>query len=468
MIFKPRRYQQLIMAHMLSHKRCMVWAGMGMGKTVSTLSALNDYQTYLDPAPALVIAPLRVAQTTWPDEAKKWHHLKDMKVEVIAGTAAQRTKILEREADVFCTNFEQLPWLVKTLGKKWPFKYIVVDEATRLKGFRIHSGGKQAKALSEVAFLSSHFIELTGTPTANGLIDLWGQAWFIDKGERLGRTMSAYQQAYFYPVKTGGEAYMVKWLPREGSDAKIKAKLADKTVVVKPEDWFDIDQPIVSEVPVVLPDEARSLYQQMEREFYIAIEDEEIEATNPAARLGKCLQIASGAIYSDEIDSMYSDDACDGRHYLTLHDAKLAALKSIVEEAGGAPILVAYQFKHEAKRILESFKGAKLLDRNPQTIRDWNAGKIPMLLAHPASCGHGLNLQDGGNILVFFSCGYNYEQYAQMCERIGPTRQMQAGHPRSVFIYRIVAEKTLDMAVLNALREKKDVLDFILDTRTKP
>lgn len=465
MKFTPRPYQRLIIAHMLSHPRCMVWAGMGMGKTVSTLTALTYLRDFYRPGRVLIIAPLRVAQTTWPDEVLKWDHLKDLRVEVVCGTAAQRTKALARDADVYCTNFEQLPWLVKTCGKDWPFTYIVADEATRLKGFRLHSGGKQAKALAQVAFCSSHFIELTGTPTANGLIDLWGQAWFIDKGEALGRTMSAYQQAYFYPVKTGGEAYMVKWLPREWSDEKIKAKLAPVTVIVKPEDYFDIAQPIVSDVTVRLPGTAAEQYHQMERDFYLAVDEAEIEATNAAARLGKCLQIASGAIYSDDIDSAYSDGHCDGRYYLTLHDTKLQALKSIVEEAGGAPVLVAYQFKHEAKRILETFKNARLLDKNPQTIRDWNAGKIPMLVAHPASCGHGLNLQDGGNILVFFSCGYNYEQYAQMCERIGPTRQMQAGHPRPVFIYRIVAEKTLDFAVLNALREKKDVLDFILDTR---
>lgn len=455
MKFTPRPYQSLIIDHVLSHARCMVWSGMGTGKTVSTLTALKAIREFYRPGPALVIAPLRVAQSTWPDECAKWDHLKGTRVEVICGTPAQRKKAMAREADVYCTNYEQLPWLVKEYGEAWPFSVIVCDEATRVKSFRIHSGGKQAKALSLVAFKSQHFIELTGTPTANGLIDLWGQAWFIDKGETLGRTMSAYQQGFFYPVRTGGEAYMVKWLPRAGSDEKIKAKLAPKTVVVKAEDWFDIAKPIVSDVVVKLPATAAELYRQMERDFYFTVDGAEFEAASALAGMGKCLQIAGGAIYN----------AADDGTYLTVHEEKISALRSIVEEAGGAPVLVAYQFKHEARRILDAFKNAKLLDKNPQTIRDWNAGKIPMLLAHPASCGHGLNLQDGGNILVFFGCGYNYEQYAQMCERIGPTRQMQAGHPRPVFIYRIVAEKTLDFAVLNALQDKKDVLDFILDMR---
>ena len=455
MKFTPRPYQSLIIDHILSHARCMVWSGMGTGKTVSTLTALKAIREVYAPGPALVIAPLRVAQSTWPDECAKWNHLKDTRVAVVCGTPAQRKKAMAREADVYCTNYEQLPWLVKEYGGAWPFKTIVCDEATRVKSFRTHSGGKQAKALSLVAFQSPHFIELTGTPAANGLIDLWGQAWFIDKGEALGRTMSAYQQSFFYPVRTGGEAYMVKWLPRAGSDEKIKAKLASRTVVVKAEDWFDIAKPIVSDVTVKLPSAATERYSQMERDFYFAVDGAEFEAASALAAMGKCLQIAGGAIY----------DAGDSGRYLTVHEEKIGALRSIVEEASGAPILVAYQFKHEARRILDAFKNAKLLDKNPQTIRDWNAGKIPMLLAHPASCGHGLNLQDGGNILVFFGCGYNYEQYAQMCERIGPTRQMQAGHPRPVFIYRIVAEKTLDFAVLNALQDKKDVLDFILDMR---
>ena len=451
--FQPRPYQGLIIDHIHMHDRCAVWAGMGMGKTVSTLTAVKKFIDEGD-GPVLVIAPLRVAQSTWPDECAKWEHLRSIRVSVMTGSPAKRMKALKAKADIYCTNFESIEWLVEK-AKPWPFKTIVVDESTRLKSYRSRSGGKRAQALASVAFEAKHFIELTGTPAPNGLIDLWGQMFFLDKGQRLCKTLSAYQQAYFYPVRVGGEAFMVKWLPRMGSEAAIKAKCEDLAIAVNAEDWFDIEQPIVTDLVVTMPDKARSAYDQMQREFIATLASAEVEAVNAVSVLGKCLQLASGAIYT-------SDDRVA---YEVTHSAKIDALRSIVEEAGGAPILVAYAFKHEADRILKEFKGARFLDKDPKTIRDWNEGRIPLLVAHPASCGHGLNLQDGGNILVFFGLGFNYEHYAQMCERIGPTRQAQAGHPRPVFIYRIVSRSTVDNAVLGALEKKKDTLEYILDIR---
>ena len=452
--FVPRPYQEQIISFIMTHPRCMVWAGMGMGKTSATLAALAILKDCVSGGPALIVAPLRVAQSTWPDEVAKWDF--GLAVSVICGTEKQRLEAMHRRADIYCVNYEQLPWLVAQQGGRWPYAVVVCDESTRLKGFRLRSGTMRAKALATVAHRSPRFIELTGTPTANGLLDLWGQAWFIDKGQRLGKTMSAYEQAYFTPVRTGGEAYMVRWDPRPGSAAKIRAKLADVSRTVNAEDWFDIEQPIVNDIEVDLPPKALRQYREMEREFYLELEDEgAVEAVNALSRMNKCLQIAGGAVYGE-----------DGKA-VKLHDAKLDALKSVVEEAAGAPVLVAYQFKHEADRILRAIPGARLLDKNPGTIRDWNAGRIPVLVAHPASCGHGLNLQDGGNILVFFGLGYNYEQYAQMCERIGPTRQAQSGHPRPVFIHRILAKGTLDREVVAALGGKKDVLDFILEKRNE-
>lgn len=451
MKFEPRPYQKLIIDHIVSHARCNVWAGMGTGKTVSTLTAIRILQALYDAKPALIIAPLRVAQSTWPDEACKWEHLRGARVSVITGTPANRRKALRAAADIYCTNYENLPWLVGELDGEWPFGIVVCDESTRLKGFRLRSGTQRAKALSLVAFKSEHFIELTGTPTANGLLDLWGQAWFLDKGKRLGRTMSAYQQAYFYPVRTGGEAYMVKWLPQAGSTDAVTERLAPLTVTVDAKDYFDINEPIINDIEVSLPDAAMQTYHRMERDFIATLAAGEVEAVNAVAKLGKCLQITGGALYLE-------DGSAE-----RLHTAKLEALRSVVEEAAGAPILCAYQFKFEADMILDAFSGARLLDKNPQTIRDWNAGKIPLLVAHPASCGHGLNLQDGGNILVFYSLGYNYEQYAQMCERVGPTRQVQAGHRRPVFIHRLVARGTVDHGVLHALKEKKNTLDYLLE-----
>lgn len=451
--FIPRSYQKRIIDHIISHPRCMVWSGMGTGKTVATLTAISAMQTCFLDKPALVVAPLRVAQSTWPDEAAKWDHLSHLRVAVMVGPEKSRAAALESEADVYCINYEQLPWLVAKCGDQWPFGIVVCDEATRLKGFRLHSGTKRAKALATVAFKSERFIELTGTPTANGLLDLWGQAWFIDRGAALGKTMSAYQQGFFVPVRVGGEAYMVRWDPQHGAEERIKRKLCPMTVKINAEDYFDISKPIVNDIYVELPPRARTLYNEMQRDFFITVDDKDFEAANALSKMTKCLQIASGAIYDE-----------DG-NYTEIHDSKLEALRSVIEEAGGAPVLLAYRFKHEAKRILKAFPKGRLLDKDPKTIRDWNSGKIPLLVAHPASCGHGLNLQDGGNILVFFGLDYNYEQYAQMCERIGPTRQAQAGHPRPVFIHRILARDTLDSAVLGALRSKKNILDFVLERR---
>lgn len=455
MRFSPRPYQELIIEAICKTPRVAIWASMGMGKTVATLTAL-DYILSVEGGKALVIAPLRVAQSTWPVEAKKWEHLSGLKVVCVCGSAKEREAKLDESADVYCTNFENIPWLVERYGRAWPFDVIVVDEATRLKGFRLRQGSKRARALGRVAHLfCRRFVELTGTPAPNGLLDLWGQAWFLDHGERLGKSISEYQARYFRPYRVGSEAYMVEWIPNPGADGLVRDRLKDLTLTVNAEDYFPVDKPIETFLGVDLPDSVYEGYRELERDFFTELETgEAVEAVNAGVKLGKCLQYASGAIYTDE-----------HRNWTEVHRAKMDALKSVIEEAAGAPVLVAYQYQHEAQRILLDIPNARLLDKNPQTIADWNAGKIPVLVAHPASCGHGLNLQDGGNILVFTSVGYNYETYAQIIERIGPTRQAQSGHPRPVFIYYITANHTVDSDVLHALREKEDVMNFILGKR---
>lgn len=455
--FIPRPYQKRIIERIVCQPRTMIWADMGCGKTVSTLTAL-DPMLFMGMGPALIVAPLRVAQSTWPDEVAKWKHLAHLKVSVVCGSVNARRRALEEPADIYCTNFEQLPWLVEHFGKDWPFKIVVVDEATRLKGFRLRQGSQRAKALARVYSLIDRFIELTGTPAANGLIDLWGQAWFIDKGERLGKSMTEYETRFFRPVRTGNEAYMVKYVPAPGADEQIKALLADVSLTVRAEDYFDIDEPIINDIYVDLPSSQKYKYKELERDLYAILGETTIEAANAQSALVKCLQFASGAIYVED----GNEDGELIRTWAHIHDAKLDALGSVIEEASGAPVLVAYQFRHEVERIRDRFPQARLLDSDPQTIRDWNAGKIPLLLAHPAACGHGLNLQDGGNILCFFSSGFNYEQYAQIIERIGPTRQAQSGHPRAVFVHRIIARGTADEAVYRALSRKQNVLDYLM------
>lgn len=463
-LYNPHPYQKLITRKIIETPRSCIWAGMGMGKTVASLTAFEILRVKEDYNRVLILAPLRVAKYTWANEAKKWVHLEQLKVVCACGTPKERTAaLLDKRAQVVCMNYDNLPWLVESVkAKKLPlssvqFDMIICDEATRIKGFRRSSGSQRAKALNQFAFMKNvkRFVELTGTPASNGYLDLWGQLWFIDRGERLCSSFNAYQMKYFTPTRVGNNAFAVRWEIIPGAEQAILERTRDVTLKLNSEDWFSIEKPIVRKVEVVLPHKARKIYDGMERELYAELSEEEsVVAVNAAVKTGKCLQIASGALYTDDDNS-----------WEAIHEEKIEALRSIVEEAAGAPVLVAYQFKHEAERILKAFKQAKKLDKTPKTIDEWNAGRIPILLAHPASCGHGLSLQDGGNILVFFSTGWNLEEHEQIIERIGPMRQKQSGHNRNVFVYYITAKDTLDEAVQTRLQTKRSVLDVLLERR---
>ena len=455
MRFTPRPYQSLILEAILAKPYIAVFAGMGTGKTVSTLTAIDAIQTLDGCGPALVLAPLRVAQASWPDEAKKWDHLRHLKVVAVCGSPKQREAALEKTASVYTTNYENIPWLVEHYGEDWPFEIVVADESTRLKSFRLHSGGKRTKALATVMPYVKRFIELTGTPAPNGLLDLWGQFWFLDKGLRLGKSMNQYKERFFRPLRVGADPFAVQWEPFDWTEKEVHKRIDDIVVRVNAEDWFDLKQPIDTTVLVDLPQDAKKLYRRMERDFLVEVGNGTVEAANAAVKSSKLLQISSGFLYAE-----------DGSTVL-VHEAKLDALGSIIEEANGAPILLAYQFKAELELIKKRFQFARPLDRSPKTIRDWNAGKIRLLCAHPASCGHGLSLQDGGNILVFYSTGWNLEEHDQIVERIGPTRQAQAGHDRAVFIYRIVAKGTIDEVVLKRLKTKREVMDLLLEKKNE-
>lgn len=453
--FTARPYGALITNHILDVARCGVWAGMGMGKTVSTLNAL-DLLELAEPGPALVCAPLRVAQSTWPDEAAKWQHLRNVGVTPIVGDVKARERAALRafdfSASVFTINYENLPWLVDLLERwkrPWPFRKIVADESTKLKGFRLRQGTQRARALGRVAHKhAAHFVELTGTPSPNGLQDLWGQAWYLDQGRRLGRTFDAFRQRWFRPSFDG---YGIEPLPF--AQEQIEDAMRDLCLSLDARDWFDLKEPIVNTISVDLPAKARALYDDMEKAMFAQIGEHEVEAFNAAAKTMKCLQLANGAAYVGE----------GGAQWAEVHDVKLQALDEVIEEAAGMPVLVAYHFKSDLARLLKAFPKGRQLDKDPQTLRDWNAGKIPVLFAHPASAGHGLNLQDGGNILVFFSVNWNLEEHQQIIERIGPTRQMQAGHDRPVFIHYILARDTVDEIVLARIETKREVQDLLLE-----
>jgi SNF2 family DNA or RNA helicase len=418
---------------------------MGGGKTVSVLTALEHLSCVEDVYPVLVLAPLRVAKTTWPDEVAKWDHTKHLRIVPVTGNVKQRLTSLMTPADVYTTNYEQLPWLVEHYGDRWPFKTVIADEQTRLKSYRTRQGSKRAKALAQVAHTKvNRFIGLTGTPSPNGLADLWGQTWFVDRGERLGRTYSAFEARWF---KKGWDGFSVEPLPI--AQKEIEGRLRDVCLTVT---GLPVDEPIVNNIYIDLPSSARTLYNEMEREMFMEIEEHGIEALNAAAKTMKLLQVANGAAYID-----------DQKNWKEVHHEKIEALGSIVEEAAGAPVLVAYHFQSDHARLRAAFPKARTLDADPATIHQWNAGRIPILLAHPASAGHGLDLQYGGNILAFFSLNWSLENYMQIIERIGPMRQKQAGFDRPVFVHHIMAAKTVDDMVLERLASKRTVQEILLD-----
>lgn len=448
--YTPREYQGPITNHILDNPRCGVWAGMGLGKTVATLTAIDTlFMVGEITKPVLVVAPLRVAKTTWPDEVEKWAHLKDMLVVPVLGNETQRAMALRKPAHVYTINYDNLVWLLNYLDGKWPFSMVVADESTKLKGFRLKQGTKRAKALARVAHAKcDRFVNLTGTPAPNGLVDLWGQTWFLDAGQRLGRTFTAFSDRWF---RTSHDGYGIE--PMDHSQAEIENKLRDLCLSLRAEDYFDIELPIENKIYVDMPPPARALYLDMEKEMFMQLEGHEVEAFNAASRTMKCLQLANGAAYVGE----------GAKEWKEVHDAKLQALEEVIEEAAGMPVLVAYHFKSDLERLTARFKSGRVLDKNPKTMKDWNAGKIPLLFAHPASAGHGLNLQDGGNILVFFSLNWNLEEHQQIIERIGPTRQLQSGHNRPVFIHYLMARDTVDDMIFERLQGKKSVQDILLE-----
>jgi SNF2 family DNA or RNA helicase len=451
MNFTPYPYQQQIIDHILDNPRSAVWAGMGMGKTSASLYALNAL-TLIDDSKTLVIAPLRVARSTWPDEIKKWSEFNHLTISPIIGSKKQRLAALTKDADIYTINYENITWLVEHLGDNWPFENVIADESTKLKGFRLRQGSKRAQALAKVAHKKvKRFIQLTGTPSPNGLLDLWGQAWFLDHGQRLGNSFKAFTDRWFIPERVGSDAYAIAHRPRANARKEIEDRMRDLCITLDAKDWFDLDDPIVNNIYIDLPAHAQGIYDDMEEDLFTQLNGTDIEAANAAVKSAKCLQIASGILYDE-----------DG-NWTEIHDEKIQVLDEIINESGGTPILVAYHFKADLERLRKAFPQGRILDSNPKTLLDWNSGKIPLLFAHPASAGHGLNLQDGGNILVFFGHWWNLEEYQQIIERIGPTRQKQAGHDRPVFIHHILTRGTVDEVVMARRQSKRQVQDLLLE-----
>lgn len=435
MKFIPHDYQSYAIDYIERKPISAVLLDMGLGKTVITLTALNDllFDSF-EVHRVLIIAPLRVARQTWSDEIAKWDHLSDLRYSIAVGTEKERIEALNAKADLYVINRENVQWLVE--NTRFDYDMVVVDE---LSSFKNHQA-KRFRSLMKVRPRVKRIVGLTGTPTANGLMDLWAEFRLLDMGERLGRFIGQYRSAYFRPDKMNGQiVYSYKPLP--GAEERIYGKISDITISMKAADHLKMPELVSLRYPVRLSDSERKIYDAMREELVLQIPGGEITAANAAALSGKLCQLANGAIYDDEGTAK------------PVHDRKLDALEDIIESMNGKPLLVAYWFRHDLERIKARLHKLHIpfsrLDTET-SIRRWNAGEIPVALIHPASAGHGLNLQSGGSTLVWFGLTWSLELYQQTVARLW--RQGQSSN--TVVIQHIVAEDTIDERILAALRRK--------------
>lgn len=443
MKYTPHDYQKFATDKIIELPACGLLLEMGLGKTVSTLTAINEliYDRF-EISKVLVIAPKRVADDTWTSEAEKWDHLQHLTFSKILGTAAQREAGLKADADIYLVNRENVVWLVEKLRKCWPFDMVVVDELSSFKS----NQAKRFKALRTVRPLINRFVGLTGTPAPNGLMDLWPEVYLLDRGERLGKTITGYRDRYFYPGKRNGFTVFT-WEPKAGAEEAIHEKISDICISMKAEDYLRLPEQVVNDIKIRLSPREIQKYQELEREKLMELDGEEITALAAAAVWGKLLQLANGAAYG-----------ADGKAAV-LHDRKLDALEEILEASGGHPVLVFYNFRHDYDRLLDRFrKWQPRTIRTSDDIRDWNAGRIPLLLAQPASMGHGLNIQAGGHIIVWFGLNPSLELYQQANARLH-----RQGQTEAVIIHRLITVGTVDEDVVKKLETKDERQDSLME-----
>lgn len=446
MIFKPHNYQNFGVQHMVENEACGLFLDMGLGKTVTVLTGLDKLMNdmfVINSGEILIIAPKRVAEDTWPNEIAKWEHTRHFTYSLVLGSTKERLAGLKKKADMYIINREQVAWLVAYYGNSWPFKVVVIDE---LSSFKNPSAGR-FKALKSVRPLVDRVIGMTGSPTPKSLLDLWAQVYLLDRGQRLGNTISVYKDMYFRPDKRDAHrvfSYKVKEhidsdiLGENYYEKEIFDRIKDICISMNAKDWLDLPPRINRTVEIHLSPEERKKYLQFEKEQVLAMEETEINAVNAAALTGKLVQFANGAVYDDK------------RDYHVVHTKKLEALDEIVEDANGHPVLVFYQFKHDLERLQQWFKKYKpVVLKGPDDIKKWNAGEIDLMFVHPASAGHGLNLQAGGNIIVWFSLPWSLELYEQ-----GNARLDRQGQTRSVIVHHLMVAETVDLDIAAALESK--------------
>ena len=440
MKFIPHDYQQYAIDFIKNNEVAAILLDMGLGKTAITLTAVNDliFDSF-EVSKVLVIAPLRVARDTWPAEIKKWDHLKHLRYSVAVGSESERLAALRKEADIYIINRENVDWLVNKSGVSFDFDMVVIDE---LSSFKSHQS-KRFKSLLKVRPFIKRIVGLTGTPSSNGLMDLWAQFRILDMGKRLGRYITHYRNAYFLPDKRSADRVFT-YKPADGAEQMIYNRISDITISMKSADYLKLPECIINEVPVFMDTKEKAIYETFKEDMVAKIKDEEIDAANAAVLSGKLLQMANGCIYDED------------KKAIKIHDRKLDALEDLIESANGKPLLVAYWFQHDLARIKERFPVREI--KTSKDIEDWNQGRIQVAVIHPASAGHGLNLQSGGSTLVWFGLTWSLELYQQCNARLH-----RQGQTDTVVIHHIIAKGTIDEDVMAALQRKEKIQNALIN-----
>lgn len=432
MHYQPHEYQQYATDFIIKNPTAAVFLEMGLGKSVITLTAILELcLERFEVGRVLVIAPLRVARDTWPAEIQKWDHLKDLTYSVAVGTASERRAALRQKTFVYIINRENVQWLIEDSGIPWQYDMVVIDE---LSSFKSHQS-KRFKSLMKARPGVRRMVGLTGTPSSNGLMDLWAEFRVLDMGKRLGRFITHYREQFFEPDRRNG-MQVFSYKPRAGAEREIYRRIGDITISMRSADYLKMPECVMNTVPVRLDSQEFEIYEAMESKMVTELDGVEIDAVNAAALTGKLCQLANGAIYTPDGNTVF------------FHERKLDALEDLIEGANGKPVLVAYWYKHDLIRIQERFKVREL--KTSKDIADWNAGKIPVAAIHPASAGHGLNLQAGGSTLIWFGLTWSLELYQQTNARLW----RQGQQAETVVIHHIITKGTVDEDVMRSLSEK--------------
>ena len=439
MRYVAHNYQNYAKNFILAHKVSALFLDCGLGKTITTLTAINElmYDSF-EISKVLIIAPLRVAQSTWKDEIEKWDHLNLLRYSIVVGDEKERLKALKQSSDIYIINRENVDWLVTKSGIDFNFDMLVIDELSSFKS----NTSKRFKSLLKIRPYFERVVGLTGTPSSNGLMDLWAEFRILDLGERLGRYITHYRNEYFLPDKRNG-VVIFSYKPQPHAEERIYRRLADMTISMKSTDYLKMPELILNDIKINLDEEDQIKYKKFKKEMVMTIQEKEIDAINAASLSNKLIQLANGSIYDDD------------KKFYEIHNKKLDKLEEIIESANGKPVLVAYWFKADKERIEKRFKVREI--KTADDIKQWNMGMINLALIHPASAGHGLNLQSGGSTLVWFSLTWSLELYQQTNARL-----YRQGQKNTVVIHHLITKNTIDKDIMKSLKRKDKTQEALM------